>query len=457
MKNRLLLLSIVCSVPAWLSAHPNLIKSYRIVNKNKIVVKANKRFSKKFIKEDFFAEYDESIDLTKLDESIVTIPFILSIIPVVWVGNQNYSIDVMDKDLYYSLQEIKKIFRIFYPQQKWVGKLIPKQLVTNRMSLSYESGKPTLAALFSGGLDCVDSSISHSETKQLLITAWGSDVPLYKTDMWSCVHKKCQQFAHTYGHEYMFVKSNFLEIMTGEERETQKNLMNKLRNYEGWWASSSLGLSYTGLTAPILVARNIPTLLIASSYTLEYPYPFGSHPAIDNAITFAGRTVYHDGAERDRVQKIMNIATICEKKDIPFPCLRVCWAKEPNGGNCLKCDKCVRTVFNVIAAGQEPKKFAFNIEVSEAIQVLKRFFKEQKYLKNYSIMFWQNNWLYLNALSEQIKTNLALSDQDVETLRNFLYSIDLERYRNPRARIYSPQEHELFATIWKQNVKEVKI
>ena len=85
MKKYLLLLSVICMVTFIpLSAHLDLIKSFEIINKNKIVVKVDKGFSKQFIKEDFFAEYDTSIDLTKLDESIVTIPFILNIIPVVW-------------------------------------------------------------------------------------------------------------------------------------------------------------------------------------------------------------------------------------------------------------------------------------------------------------------------------------------------------------------------------------
>ncbi len=68
-------------------------------------MKANELFSRRFIKEDFFAERDTSIDLTKLDESIVTLPFILTAIPVVWLSNKIYSINVMDKDLFHSLLE----------------------------------------------------------------------------------------------------------------------------------------------------------------------------------------------------------------------------------------------------------------------------------------------------------------------------------------------------------------
>ena len=181
MKKKLLLL--LCSASHFLTcnAHPNLIKSCTIVGKNKVVVEANDEFSKQFITQNFYAQYDKSIDLTQLDTTIVQIPFIMSIIPVVWVSNGTYTIDAMDKDLYYSLQEIKKTFRMFYPEQAWAGELVPKKLVTNTIVPVKNSDKPSLGLLFSGGLDSVDTSMSYIDTKQLLVTVWGSDVPLYST------------------------------------------------------------------------------------------------------------------------------------------------------------------------------------------------------------------------------------------------------------------------------------
>ena len=94
MKKYLLLLLSVVGMIAFVSlnAHPDLIKSLKIINKNKIVVKANRSFSRRFTKEDFFAEYDASVDLAKLDKSVVTIPFILSVIPIIWIFNKNFNI-----------------------------------------------------------------------------------------------------------------------------------------------------------------------------------------------------------------------------------------------------------------------------------------------------------------------------------------------------------------------------
>jgi len=138
---------------------------------------------------------------------------------------------------------------------------------------------------------------------------------------------------------------------------------------------TSQALSYTGLAAPVLAANNISRILMASSHTFKDPSPFGTHPALDNNIKFAGISVSHDAADKDRVQKIMSINAVCKEKNLPLPQLRVCWNKDPLGGNCLKCgDKCLMTAVNIMAAGQLPQEYGINISVSEAIKRSKLFF-----------------------------------------------------------------------------------
>jgi len=447
MKKYLLLLSVIYTVVFTSpNAHPDLIESFEIINKSKIVVKANQLFSRRFIKEDFFVEYDESIDLTKLDESIVTIPFILNIIPVVWISNETYSIDVMDKDLYHSLQKIRKVFQAFYPHYSWSGELIPKKLVTNIISPSNEQDQPALALLFSGGLDSVNTLISHIDTKKLLITAWGADVKIREKNKWARVREQYRKFSQNYEYDHIFVKSNFREFI-----ETSY-LYNK---FPRWWVRASFGLSFVGLTAPLLVLRNISTLLISAGHTIEHSDPHGSHSAIDNNISFAKVSVYHAQADKDRVQKIVNISIICKEKNLQLPHLWVCCA-DPLGKNCLECEKCIRTCTNIIAAGQEPREYGFNIDVKNVVQKVRKLLKRNEYLHSEQILHWQCNLLHLNALYEH-KSYATLFKNDIEELTNLLRSVNFNRYRNPRTRIYSPQERKLFAILWEQNMKVVKV
>jgi len=450
MKKCLLILFAIFMVSfVPLKALQDLIKSFEIINKNKIVVKVKSRsFSRRFIKEDFFAEYDASIDLTKLHESIVTIPFILNIIPVVWLSNETYSINVMDRDLYYSLQKIREVFRIFYPRHSWSGELVPKKLITNNISPSYEQNQPALGLLFGGGLDSVSTLISHLDTKKLLITVWGADVKIKEEEKWAKVFEQRGNFSQMYKCDHTFVKSNFREFI-----ETSY-LSNK---FPRWWVRASFGLSFVGLTAPLLVLRNIPILLISASHTVEYSNPHGSHSAIENNISFAGSVVCHAQVDKDRVQKVMNINIICKEKKLLLPNLRSCWS-DSLGGNCLKCEKCIRTCTNIIAAGQTPEEYGFNIDIKNTEKNLRKFLERVKYLDPEQIRHWRCNLLHLDALlGSEHSTCATLFKNDIEKLRNFLLSVNFERYRNPRTRVYSLQERELFAKLWKQNMKEVKI
>lgn len=426
-------------------AHPDFIKSYEIINKNKIIVKANQEFSQQFIKEDFFVEYDKDIDLTKLDESVILIPFILNVVPIVWLSNKTYAIEVMDKDLYYSLQKINEVFRIFYPKHQWQGKLIPKKLVANTINSSDTLDGPILGLLFSGGLDSIEASLSYGAHKQLLITAWGADVKIKEDMKWQTVNKQVEQFTQEHGHTYTLVKSNFREFA-----ETSY-LYNK---FPRWWVRASFGLSFIGLTAPLLVHHTIPTLLIASSHTVHYPYPLGSHPAIDSNLSFAGRTVHLTSGDKDRVQKIKNIASVCKKKKLALPWLRVCWS-DSKGGNCLRCEKCLRSCVNIIASGQLPEEYGFTIDIKEVTKRLSAVFSKKKkwYLPVTHIHLWDCNRMHLNDLCKKESDKIFTKKEELEVLRDYLNSIDLTRYRNPRTHVYSLQEKELFTNLWHQHMK----
>ncbi len=448
MKKYLLLSSIICTVTfISLSAYSDLIESFEIINKNKIVVKANESFSQLFLKEDFFAEYDASIDLTKMDESIVNIPFILNIVPVVWFSNKTYSIDVMDKDLYHSLQKIKKVFRTFYFYHSWSGELIPKKLTTNTIGPSNGPDQPALALLFSNGLDSVNTSISYVDTKQLLITAWGADVKVEEENKWARTLEQCQKFSQTYGHDHTVVKSNFREFT-----ETPY-LYNK---FPRWWVRVSHALSLIGLTAPLLIKHNIPTLLIASTYTVEHPDPYGSHPAIDNNVVFSGSSVYHADADKDRVQKIMNLTEICRKKNIPLPNLRVCWFS-PQGENCLECEKCFRTLTEMIIVEKVPEEYGFNISVDETVQRIKKFFQKGEGLESNEMPFWRINIIYLRLLAKKIESNPIFCHKYLPIIEDFLSSINLRRRMKSRGRSYAPKKHKLFKDLWRKNIKKYRL
>ena len=105
-----------------------------------------------------------------------------------------------------------------------------------------------------------------------------------------------------------------------------------------------------------------------------------------------------------------------------------------------------------------PRQYGFNIDIKNTEKNLRKFLGKKKYLHADAIHHWRCNLLHLDTLLEpEHKICAALPKNDVKKLRNFLRSVNFERYRNPRTRIYSLQERELFAKLWEQNMKEVKI
>ncbi len=169
-----------------------------------------------------------------------------------------------------------------------------------------------------------------------------------------------------------------------------------------------------------------------------------------------GSNVYHAQANKDRVEKIININFICKEKKLSLPNLRSCWS-DPLGRNCLTCEKCISTYINIIAAGQAPREYGFNIDIKKAIREVRILLRKKKYLHADQIRHWQCNLLHLNTFPEQKAYATLPNKKYIKELRNFLHSINFDRYRNPHSHIYSTQERELFATLWEQNMKEVKI
>ena len=180
------------------------IKGNNVVG-NTLIIQPNADFKEQFLTQDFFVKYGDGIDFSSMHESVLVLPFIGSIIHIIWASGQTYTIDIMDEDFFYSLEKIKEVFKFFYPTTDWSGELIPQKLIKNTGLFSPNK----VAVLFSGGLDAVATSFSHSDQQQLLITIRGRDVKLNQDTMWTQVKKQSTTFAQQYNHSITFLASNF--------------------------------------------------------------------------------------------------------------------------------------------------------------------------------------------------------------------------------------------------------
>lgn len=88
---------------------------------------------------------------------------------------------------------------------------------------------------------------------------------------------------------------------------------------------------------------------IASTYQLGHMVPMGSHPALDGHYSDQRLSVLHDGARFTRLEKIRELASWPGA----LACLRVCPGTEGLEPNCGRCEKCLRTRLELLAAGIE--------------------------------------------------------------------------------------------------------
>jgi hypothetical protein len=88
-------------------------------------------------------------------------------------------------------------------------------------------------------------------------------------------------------------------------------------------------------------------LFIAASHQVANPVPMGSHPAVDCLFSSQRVAVIHDGGRFSRLEKVRDLASW----PTALAALRVCPARLGDGGNCGRCEKCLRTRLELLAAG----------------------------------------------------------------------------------------------------------
>lgn len=382
-----LLLITATIIALWSSAHcdsstlqhPNIIEKISVQG-SKLNVTPDARFKKKYLKDNFFAEYDADINLEQFDNSVLSLPFIMNVISIIWISGDTYAIDEMDAEVYESLKRVKKVFKVMYPGTRWDGELVPLKLVSH--NTPHEASEKT-ALLFSGGLDSTSTALAHLDKKQLLITAWGHwDLPLTEPALWNIRRKKITAFAAQFGNEISCIRSNYSSFLKWEY------LSELTPEIKKWRLGAVEGLGWAGLCAPILLSKGYDTLRIASSHTWLYPYPSAASPFVDNNIQLCGITLIHDQFDKTRLQKIAFVCDGYKKHAIKKPFLKICSVEKKFDSNCSNCRKCISTAIGFYALGKNPQLYGLPLSLAQAIKKTEELLAPKK-LNYYTILFFK--------------------------------------------------------------------
>ena len=322
------------------------------------------------LKEQMFIEYDTNIE--QVPDSIAIVPLLCNILPISWLFDITISIDVIDKEFYDCIPDVKKGYCEMYPHVSMLGNLEIEKIENNY----YDSEKSS--SLFSGGLDAFDTLFEHMQEKPDLLTVWGADITLKDEIGWNKVKKHHLSVGKQYELSNSFIKSNF---RTSLNYNALSAYVSKKIGGE-WWHEFQHGIGILGLVAPLAYINHYSTIYIASTYTPEYKgqYTCASDPIIDNHLRFASCKVVHDGYEKSRQDKIRNICKHLEQNNENFINLRVCW-KSTGGNNCCECEKCYRTILGILVEKKDPNNFGFNFTEEKRIKMMQLLPKYAKYQK----------------------------------------------------------------------------
>lgn len=294
----------------------------------------------------FHVEYSQ--DISGVPEGILVIPFVTNVLPIIWLKDAVLQVPKLDRVFYESIPDIKKGYADMSPMLNFKGRVEVGELEVCDVSPSDQ-----VAAFFSGGVDAFTTLIRHHEEKPILLTMRGADVKLSDVEGWQIVHDHTIETAKQFDlPEPVFITSTFRTFL--REGELTQLVEASGDNY---WHGYQHGIGLIGHAAPVAYKRRLRTVYIASSYTIDEKVICASDPSIDEKVRWTPTSIIHDGYEWNRQQKIMAIVSYAHRTKV-YPQLRVCWITS-GGRNCSQCEKCLRTMYGLMAEGEDPTRYGF--------------------------------------------------------------------------------------------------
>lgn len=339
-----------------------------------------------------FIEYD--IELNDIPKSILTIPFVSIILPIIWSTNSILWIEEIDRTFYDSIKKLKNAYQELYPHFKFRGTVVSAKVIEN----SYEVERESIQ-LFSGGLDANATYVRIAETNPILVNIYGwfekyGDI----SNVFEQDKKDIGEFAKQNRLNSNFIASNFATFINTSKFDDDF----KQKIGRQLWYGFQHSMAFISISIPLAYKYKVRNIYIASSNTLGYRIACASDPTTDIEFKYAsvGGTI-HDGFELTRQDKIKIVTDYYQNKDNHF-LLRVC---SFNDENCCRCEKCFRTILGLVAEGVELSRFGFKIDKN-----LKTHFEDLMREKIHFMGLEKEKEIYW----EDIKNRMIQNQEDIK-------------------------------------------
>ncbi|WP_418280468.1 hypothetical protein [Halorubrum sp. DTA98] len=343
-----------------------------------------------FDEEPFYVEYD--VPVSDVPEGILSIPVLAHLCPVAWATGADVTVPVLDERFLESITAVKSVLCEMYPTFMEGGDVVPENVVDTTPAYDEASNA---GVLFTGGVDSLSTYITHRDENPTLINVQGWVVGIDETDRWRRVQRRMDDYAARFGVDTQQVRSNMLECL-------DTSMLNATfgPHLDGqWYSAVGGGLGLLGLCAPLTVAQDMGRLYIGATFWEHAPapdvvdhwdgraFPWGSHPDIDGNVAWGRTRAAHVGFDRNRQERIEVIADYVQRNGFDLP-VRSC-SHSQVGGNCNRCEKCIRTGLGIALAGLDPNDHGFDLDRTAFDHAIEQFERGAWLITQHAPYYWQ--------------------------------------------------------------------
>lgn len=340
-----------------------------------------------------------------LPESILALPITCYLLPITWFYNVELVVPSLDKTLYEDLDNIYTAYSKIYGPFKsgWRGKISSKNIVENKMlEKRYDN-----IVFFSGGVDAVHAGVNNPGKRNVLVTVPSIEGTFiekdadYGRDFLEIKSQLIRDFSMVSESNWLMVVNNFLTNVFNDKKIRIELTKTFKLETPAFYADGWFGIKYLGnllSSGPFAYSMGVSQLIMGSTFEALEDKPFfnldGANPELSDSIKFSGISfAEQDGLCTRRSHKVKNVIDWCIKrnKKVKF------WACfNDSTEQCCKCNKCIRTQFNILCQGQNPRDWGFVR------------FDEKKFSRRiYSYGYFENNICWIWDIVDSIDENVT--------------------------------------------------
>lgn len=254
-------------------------------------------------------------------------PWIACLLPLAAHTGESLRIPLpVDRPLLANAERLMRIWHTWYPE------LAVASIEADAVECAPDVRPVRVGAFFSGGVDSFFTAVRRRDIgppaeRALiddLITVWGFDVPLDRSNAFARLRDRHELIARELGKQFIDVATN----------------LRSTRWSAAQWSYLAHGAGLASLA--LSLERRFHTVYVAGSGSYRAPRPWGSHALTDPLFSSWSTAIVFDGAAYLRTEKIERLIEC----PTALRALRVCYELSSEE-NCGVCNKCQRTMLTL--------------------------------------------------------------------------------------------------------------